>query len=127
VNFDSAKQYGLIDEDPAAKKTTVLLVVWRRNTIRLELKSDHESTLIKGVGRKYILFRTDLLNSDAGSTMLILREKTRKRAHFIFSRNTLLTSHNKNIKHTHETTWIDGRCRQICASITCYTANQLCI
>jgi hypothetical protein len=48
-----------------------------------------------GVGRKYILFCTDLFNSEAESQMLILREKTRKQAYFIFShRNTLLTSHN---------------------------------
>jgi hypothetical protein len=82
------------------------------------------------VGQKYILFRPNLHKNEAKSAFSIPREKTlsnrktdTKRAHFIFSRNTPLTSHNKNKnnKHTHEKTRIDGWC------ITSHRLSNLCV
>ena len=69
--------------------------------------------LCRGVGQKYTLFCTDLHNLVAQSTMLILHKVNRC---ILYSRATPCYLHII-------ITWID-RCS---LSITCYTANQICI
>ena len=96
------------------------------------------SIILSGVGQKYILSRPNLHTFEAKSTFSIPREnplsnrKTdTKRAHFIFLRNThFLYTYKYHLALIHETTRIDRPSHlfamvcQICASITCYTANE---